>query len=147
MNLALQFDVERFLLPISTSLQDALNRVITESGKWTPMIQSVVFSFRQKSYSPENGGYHPVEIRITRLNDQWVFDYITDFSYCGLMPELEKEIDFDFGHGVTYVRYMGEVPITESSVTEVYSLWETNFLSYVEMGAFDEIKATVDSSI
>ncbi|EMD1178370.1 DUF2787 family protein [Vibrio harveyi] len=144
MNLTLQFDVERFLLPISTSLQDALKRVITESGKWTPMLQSVVFSFRQKSYSPENGGDHPVEIRISRLNDQWVFDYITDFSYCGLMPELEKEIDFDFGHGVAYVRYMGEVPITESSVAEFYSMWETNFLSYIGMDCFDEIKVTVD---
>ncbi|MCZ6375623.1 DUF2787 family protein [Vibrio parahaemolyticus] len=140
----LTFDVERLLLPISVDLQDALNRVISESGKWTPMIQSVVFSFRQESCNSENGGFHPVEIRITRLSDQWVFDYITDFSYCGLMPELEKEIDFDFGHGVAYIRYLGEVPITESSVAEFYSLWESNFLSYVEMGAFDEIKVTVD---
>ena len=138
------FSKNKLTLPVSVDLQDALNRVINESGKWTPMIQSVVFSFRQKSYSPENGGYHPVEIHISRLNDQWVFDYITDFSYCGLMPELEKEIDFDFGHGVAYIRYMGVVPITESSVTEFYSMWETNFLSYIGMDCFDEIKVTVD---
>ncbi|MEZ8287606.1 hypothetical protein BCU17_21495 [Vibrio splendidus] len=143
------FSKNKLTLPVSVDLQDTLNRVISESGKWTPMIQSVVFSFRQKSYSPENGGYHPVEVRITRLNDQWVFDYITDFSYCGLMPELEKEIDFDFGHGVAYIRYMGEVPITESSVAEssvaeFYSMWETNFLSYIGMDCFDEIKVTVD---
>ena len=140
----LTFDVERLLLPVSVDLQDALNRVISESGKWTPMIQSVVFSFRQESYNSENGGFHPAELRITRLNDQWIFDYITDFSYCGLMPELEKEIDFDFGHGVAYIRYMGEVPITESSVAEFYSMWETNFLSYIEMGCFDGIQVTVD---
>ncbi|EDL51453.1 hypothetical protein VSAK1_09173 [Vibrio mediterranei AK1] len=140
----LTFDVERLLLPVSVDLQDTLNRVISESGKWTPMIQSVVINFREKSYSPENGGYHPVEIRISRLNDQWVFDYITDFSYCGLMPELEKEIDFDSGHGVAYIRYMGEVPIIESSVAEFYSMWETNFLSYIGMDCFDEIKVTVD---
>ncbi|MEZ9747571.1 DUF2787 family protein [Vibrio splendidus] len=138
------FSKNKLTLPVSVDLQDTLNRVISESGKWTPMIQSVVFSFHQKSYSPENGGYHPVEIRITRLNDQWIFDYITDFSYCGLMPELEKEIDFDFGHGVAYIRYMGEVPITESSVAEFYSMWETNFLSYIGMDCFDEIKVTVD---
>ncbi|CAK3966061.1 DUF2787 domain-containing protein [Vibrio crassostreae] len=138
------FSKNKLTLPVSVDLQDTLNRVISESGKWTPMIQSVIFSFRQKSYSPENGGYHPVEVRITRLNDQWVFDYITDFSYCGLMPELEKEIDFDFGHGVAYIRHMGEVPITESSVAEFYSMWETNFLGYIGMDCFDEIKVTVD---
>ncbi|MFA0494662.1 DUF2787 family protein [Vibrio sp. 10N.222.54.B11] len=140
----LTFDVERLLLPVSVDLQDTLNGVISESGKWTPMIQSVVINFRDKSYSSEDGGFHPVEIRITRLGDQWVFDYITDFSYCGLIPELEKEIDFDFGHGVAYIRYMGEVPITESSVAEFYSMWETNFLSYIGMDCFDEIKVTVD---
>ncbi|MEZ8138872.1 DUF2787 family protein [Vibrio splendidus] len=140
----LTFDVERLLLPVSVDLQDTLNGVISESGKWTPMIQSVVINFRDKSYSSEDGGFHPVEIRITRLGDQWVFDYITDFSYCGLIPELEKEIDFDFGHGVAYIRYMGEVSITEPSVAEFYSMWETNFLSYIGMDCFDEIKVTVD---
>lgn len=138
------FSKNKLTLPVSVDLQDTLHRVISESGKWAPMIQSVVINFREKSSCPENGGYHPVEIRISRLNDQWVFDYITDFSYCGLMPELEKEIDFDFGHGVVYIRYMGEVPITESSVAEFYSMWETNFLSYIGMDCFDEIKVTVD---
>ena len=138
------FSKNKLTLPVSVDLQDTLNRVINESGKWTPMVQSVVINFREKSYSPENGGYHPVEIRISRLNDQWVFDYITDFSYCGLMPELEKEIDFDFGHGVAYIRYMGEVPIIESSVAEFYSMWETNFLSYVGMDCFDEIEVSID---
>ncbi len=55
----LTFDVERLLLPVSVDLQDALNRVISESGKWTPMIQSVVFNFRDSSYSSENGGFSP----------------------------------------------------------------------------------------
>ncbi|MHC6528731.1 DUF2787 family protein [Vibrio proteolyticus] len=146
MNLTLQFDVERFLLPINIDLQDALNRICNESGKVSPSTQAVTINFRERAYSPENGGYHPVEIRITRLNDQWAFDYITDFSYCGLMPELEKEIDFDFGHGVAYIRYMGEVPITESSVAEFYSMWESNFLSYIGMDCFDEIKVMVDDA-
>ncbi|MDF4628640.1 DUF2787 family protein, partial [Vibrio parahaemolyticus] len=34
--------------------------------------------------------------------------------------------------------------ITSSEVMEFYSMWESNFLSYVEMGVFDEIKVTVD---
>lgn len=146
MNLTLQFDVERFLLPISIDLQNALNRICNESGKVSSSTQAVTVNFRERAYCPENGGYHPIEISISRLNDLWVFDYITDFSYCGLMPELEKEIDFDFGHGVAYIRYMGEVPITESSVAEFYSMWETNFLSYVGMDCFDEIKVMAEEA-
>ncbi|HCG5526160.1 TPA: DUF2787 domain-containing protein [Vibrio parahaemolyticus] len=141
----LVFDTDRLLLPISTSLQDTLNRVISEPGKWTPMIQSVVINFRDSSYSLENGGWHPVEIRLVRLYDRWVFDYITDFAYCGgPYPELVKEMDFNFSSGTASFSYVPELPITSSEVMEFYSMWESNFLRYVEMGVFDEIKVTVD---
>ncbi|WP_188010031.1 DUF2787 family protein [Vibrio parahaemolyticus] len=141
----LTFDVERLLLPVSVDLQDALNRVISESGKWTPMIQSVVINFRDSSYSSESGGWHPVEIRLVRLYDQWIFDYITDFAYCGgPYPELVKEVDFNFSSGTASFSHVPELPITSSEVMEFYSMWESNLLSYVEMGVFDEIKITVD---
>ncbi|HHK8637530.1 TPA: DUF2787 domain-containing protein [Vibrio parahaemolyticus] len=141
----LTFDVERLLLPVSVDLQDVLNQLISESGKWTPMIQSVVINFRDSSYSSESGGWHPVEIRLVRLYDQWIFDYITDFAYCGgPYPELVKEVDFNFSSGTGSFSYVPELPITSSEVMEFYSMWESNFLSYVEMGVFDEIKVTVD---
>lgn len=141
----LTFDVERLLLPVSVDLQDALNRVISESGKWSPMSQSVVINFRDLSYSSENGGWHPVEIRLVRLYDQWIFDYITDFAYCGgPYPELIKEVDFNFSSGTASFSYVQELPITNSEVMEFYSIWESNFLSYVEMGVFDEIKVTAE---
>ncbi|EOX4964135.1 DUF2787 family protein [Vibrio alginolyticus] len=142
----LTFDVERLLLPVSVDLQDALNRVISESGKWTPMIQSVVINFRDSSYNAESrSGFHPVEIRLVRLYDQWIFDYITDFAYCGgPYPELVKEVDFNFSSGTASFSYVPELPITSNEVMEFYSMWESNFLSYVEMGVFDEIKVTVD---
>ncbi|TOO42057.1 DUF2787 family protein [Vibrio parahaemolyticus] len=142
----LTFDVERLLLPVSVDLQDALNRVISESGKWTPMIQSVVINFRDSSYNAESrSGFNPIEIRLVRLYDQWIFDYITDFAYCGgPYPELIKEVDFNFSSGTASFSYVPELPITSSEVMEFYSMWESNFLSYVEMGVFDEIKVTVD---
>ncbi|MER0369793.1 DUF2787 domain-containing protein [Vibrio vulnificus] len=141
----LTFDVERLLLPVSVDLQDTLSRVLTESGKWTPMIQSMVFNFRDTTYSVEDGGWHPVEVRLVRLYDQWIFDYITDFAYCGgPYPELVKEVDFNFSSGTVGFSYVPELPITSSEVMEFYSLWESNFLSYVEMDVFDEIKVTVD---
>ncbi|EKB3555037.1 DUF2787 domain-containing protein [Vibrio fluvialis] len=143
--MSLVFNTERFLLPVRIDLQDALNRVISKSGKWTPMIQSVVFNFRDSSYSSENGGFHPVEIRLVRCNDQWIFDYITDFAYCGgPYPELVKEVDFNFSSGTASFSYVPDLPITSNDVAEFYSMWESNFLSYVEMGVFDEIKVTVD---
>ena len=109
------------------------------------MIQSVVFNFRDSSYSSGNGGFHPVEIRLVRCNDQWIFDYITDFAYCGgPYPELVKEVDFNFSSGTASFSYVPELPITSNDVAEFYSMWETNFLSYVEMGVFDELKVTVD---
>ncbi|EKO3564786.1 DUF2787 domain-containing protein [Vibrio metschnikovii] len=141
----LTFDVKRLLLPVSVDLQDALNRVISESGKWSSMSQSVVINFRDLSYSSENGGWHPVEIRLVRLYDQWIFDYITDFAYCGgPYPELVKEVDFNFSSGTASFSYVQELPITNSEVMEFYSIWESNFLSYVEMGVFDEIKVTAE---
>ncbi|MGL1336736.1 DUF2787 domain-containing protein [Vibrio parahaemolyticus] len=142
----LTFDVERLLLPVSVDLQDALNRVFSESGKWTPMIQSVVFNFRDSSYNAESrSGFHPIEIRLVRLYDQWIFDYITDFAYCGgPYPELVKEVDFNFSSGTASFSYVPELLITSSEIMEFYSMWESNFLSYVEMGVFDEIKVTVD---
>ncbi|WP_165310221.1 DUF2787 domain-containing protein [Vibrio ziniensis] len=143
--MSLVFNTERFLLPVSIDLQDALNRVISKSGKWTPMIQSVVFNFRDSSYSSENGGFHPIEIRLVRCNDQWIFDYITDFAYCGgPYPELVKEVNFNFSSETASFSYVPDLPITSNDVAEFYSMWETNFLSYVEMGVFDEIKVTVD---
>ncbi|ENM5890973.1 MULTISPECIES: DUF2787 domain-containing protein [Vibrio] len=143
--MSLVFNTEKFLLPVSIDFQDALNRVISKSGKWTPMIQSVVFNFRDSSYSSENGGFHPVEIRLVRCNDQWIFDYITDFAYCGgPYPELVKEVDFNFSSGTASFSYVQDLPITSNDVAEFYSMWETNFLGYVEMGVFDEIKVTVD---
>jgi hypothetical protein len=141
----LVFDTERLLLPVSADLQDALNRVISESGKWTPMIQSVVINFRDKSYSFEDGGFHPVEIRLVRLSDQWVFDYITDFAYCGgPYPELVKEADFNFSSGTASFSYVPELPITNSEVMDFYSMWETNFLSYIGIDCFDEIQVTIE---
>ncbi|MFP1454338.1 DUF2787 family protein [Escherichia coli] len=38
-------------------------------------------------------GFHPVQWLIE--DNEWYFDYVTDFSYMGrVYPELEKEMDF-----------------------------------------------------
>ena len=141
----LTFDKERLRLPMSIALQDQLNKLATESGKATSVTNALTFNFRDKSYSAESGGWHPVEIRIVRLYDQWIFDYITDFAYCGgPYPELVKDVDFNFSSGTVGFSYVPELPITSSEVMEFYSMWESNFLSYIGMDCFDEIEVTVD---
>jgi hypothetical protein len=139
------FSKNKLTLPVSAALQDALNRVISESGKWTSMIQSVVINFRDSNYSFEDGGFHPVEIRLVRLYDQWLFDYITEFAYCGgLYPELVKEVDFNFSSRTASFSYVLELPIASSEVMEFYLRWETNFLSYIGIGCFDEIQVIIE---
>ncbi|HAS6280272.1 TPA: DUF2787 domain-containing protein [Vibrio vulnificus] len=141
----LTFNVERLLLPVSVDLQDVLNIIVDRSHKLTSSTQSLVINFRDSTYSAESGGYHPVEIRLVKTGEQWVFDYITDFSYVGYpYPELVKEVDFDFSSGLAQFLYQFEESITDERVHEFYSMWESNFLSYVEMDAFDEIEVTID---
>ncbi len=141
----LTFNVERLLLPVSVDLQDVLNIIVDRSHKLTSSTQSLVINFRDSTYSAESGGYHPVEIRLVKTGEQWVFDYITDFSYVGYpYPELVKEVDFDFSSGLANFLYQFEESITDEQVHEFYSIWESNFLSYVEMDAFDEIEVAVD---
>ncbi|EPN4991793.1 DUF2787 family protein [Vibrio vulnificus] len=143
----LTFNVERLLLPVSVDLQDVLNMVVDRSHKLTSSTQSLVINFRDSSYvrNPENGGFHAIEIRLIREGKQWVFDYITDFSYVGYpYPELVKEVDFDFSSGLANFLYQFEESITDERVHEFYSMWESNFLSYVEMDAFDEIEVAID---
>ncbi|MDF5024116.1 DUF2787 domain-containing protein [Vibrio parahaemolyticus] len=139
----LTFNVDR--LPVSVDLQDVLTMIVDRSHKLTSSTKSLVINFRDSSYSAERGGYHPVEVRLVRDGEQWKFDYITDFSYVGYpYPELVKEIDFDFSSGLANFLYQFEESIADERVHEFYSMWETNFLSYVDMDAFDEIEVTVD---
>ena len=48
----------------------------------------VIINFRDKSYSSENGGYHPVEIHVDSKGNVLS---ITDFAYFGMYPFTELE--------------------------------------------------------
>lgn len=139
----LTFDTEGLQLPVSVALQQLLNGKLEGSGHLTESTTALTFNFRDKSYSAESGGWHPVEIRIYLKNKCWHFDYITDFSYQGsVYPELAKEVDFDFGSGYAFLVYQGDMLLSE--VTDFYKLWESNFVEYVKMDCFDEIRITAE---
>lgn len=91
--------------------------------------KAVTLNFRDPNYSADNGGYHPVEIRLENNNNHWRICYITDFCYVGsgYMAELIKELDFDFSSGL-FQNLFGSFPIEQAR--EVYQVWEANFLYY-----------------
>lgn len=121
-------------LPVSTKFAHALQTLLNE--KQTDA-ESVTINFRDPTYSPESGGFHPVEIRLERQGNKWHFCYITDFAYVGSGPyaELSKELDFDFQSGV-FQNLFGVFPIEQA--TDMYKIWEGNFLYYwLEMSVFE----------
>jgi hypothetical protein len=113
-------------LPVSKSLADALIAII-DQDKLTG--EAVTINFRDPDYSAEKGGFHPVEIRLEKRSDAWQFCYITDFCYVGsgYTAELAKDLDFDFQAGV-FQNLFGIFPIEQA--TDMYQIWESNFLHY-----------------
>lgn len=138
----LNFNPDGFAVPVDPNLIKQLE-LLTDKEEIATGVSSLVFNFRDKSYSPDMGGYHPVEIRIYLEGDMWHFDYITDFSYQGSgYPELVKDIDFDFTANKLYVLFMPVRAITAD--IEIFNLWLDNFLSYLTYEVFDEITVCGD---
>ncbi len=129
-------------LPLSKAFQRCLSQVLRQPRD--KQSDHMTINFRDKSYSAENGGYHPVEIALNKTDENhYSILYITDFSYCGgPYPELERDLDFDIGNGMAFSRYAGWQNIRHSSVIELYELWESNFIVYQEMEAYDEIEVS-----
>ena len=138
------------LLPISSKLSQCLVDALNQHPELHSLLEkanSVTFNFRDKSYSAENGGFHPVEIALTKEADKtWQYAYITDFAFMGNhYPELAKELDFDFLSGEWFASYLSDYSSIKNNASsaELYSLWEGNFLAYSSMGMYDEIEINV----
>jgi len=105
--------------------------------------EAVVLNFRDPNYSADDGGYHPVEIRLKNEGDGWRFCYITDFSFVGngYMAELAKDLDFDFDAGVLQCLH-GTYPIEQA--IEIFQVWESNFVYYAMVSKVFTIQAIAD---
>lgn len=131
-------------LKISTKLLATLNKIIAEEDLTTE-VTNITVNFRDCSYNCEAGGYHPVEIALQKEqeDDLWRLLYITDFCYYGYpYAELVKDLDFAFNTETFFAMYCSPRPITHHSVKDIFELWQHNFLSYLEFGAFDQIKVS-----
>ncbi|ODW58660.1 hypothetical protein BBL88_06365 [Vibrio parahaemolyticus] len=104
--------------------------------------KTVTINFRDSSYSPEADGFHPVEVCFTKFNGSHChLLYITNFSFSSsYSPELARDLDFDIGNNAFFARYSGWQCLDSNDVREIYQLWERNFLAYLDMDAYDEIK-------
>lgn len=119
-------------LPVSPVFAQALAELVKNIDS-----KAVTINFRDPDYSPQTGGFHPVEIRLEKSADQWQLCYITDFCYVGYQGqwELVKELDFDFSCGV-FQSISGLLVI--EAAAELYPIWEQNFLCYwQEMDVFN----------
>lgn len=105
--------------------------------------EAVVLNFRDPKYSANDGGYHPVEMRLENEGDGWRFCYITDFCYIGsgYMAELTKNMDFDFDAGV-FQNMFGTYAIKQA--IEIFQVWETNFVYYAMVSKVFTIQALAD---
>jgi len=106
--------------------------------------KAVTINFRDPNYSSDDGGYHPVEIRLENEGDCWRFCYITDFCYVGsgFCTELAKDLDFDFDAGV-FQNLHGIYPIKQA--IEMFQIWESNFVYYAMISKVFTIAVSEDS--
>ncbi len=103
--------------------------------------RAVTINFRDPNYSVDDGGYHPVEIRLENEGDFWRFNYITDFTYVGsgYMAELAKDLSWCFDSGV-FQNLFGTYPVEET--IDIFQVWETNFVYYAMVSKVFKITIT-----
>lgn len=139
------------LLPVSNKLKSLLNQALYDYLTQTTQLnrQSAdryTFNFRDASYDAENGGFRPVEIAISQQSSgEWNIEYITEFAYFrSYYPELERSMDFDISNNSWFTSHSGWLSLKthQQDAKELYQLWEGNFIAYVEMEAYDQIKVS-----
>lgn len=130
------FNQDGISLPVSQALLILLNQEAERTNLDLVRCTQITFHFRNPGYSAEQGGVHPVEIRLVRGLDDWLFDYVTDFSYQGLGQDAElcKELDFNFLDGEHVMQGWGPLRLAEAR--ELFALWQRNFIAYCGLECF-----------
>jgi len=140
----LNINIQGLALPVSQRLVDIFNQQLIETELPTHPLRGITVCFKDSTYSPENGGYHPVEIGVSS-NDEgnWRFEYITDLANTGgTFPELEKEVDFNFLDDKLYSMFLPPLPLSHPDSVDFYQVWESNFISYLKMECYDRVVVT-----
>ncbi|EJG1885652.1 DUF2787 domain-containing protein [Vibrio parahaemolyticus] len=130
---------------VSTSFLQLLSQHCQASLGSKATSQRLTLRFRDKSYSAESDGYHPVDIGLTITdNANMTIVYITDFAYVGKhYPTLKRHIDFDFRHQLYFTVDTGWQRFQSSQVECLYREWERRFMEHVREGIYGDIKLIV----
>lgn len=134
--MTIPFNRDGISLPVCQSLLIMLSQQAERTDLDLGRCTQLTFNFRNPGYSAEQGGVHPVEIRLVRGLDDWLFDYVTDFSYQGLGQDAElcKELDFNFLDGEHFMQGWGPLRLAEAR--ELFELWQRNFIAYCGLECF-----------
>ena len=134
--MTIPFYRDGFALPVTPALLTQLHQALANTTLDLERLTQLTFNFRSPTYSSEQGGAHPVEIRLIRGLDGWLFDYVTDFSYQGLGHDAElcKEIDFNFLDGEHTM--LGWGPLRLAEARELFDIWQSNFIAYCRLECF-----------
>ena len=134
--MTIPFYRDGFALPVTPALLALLSQEAERTDLDLGRCTQLTFNFRNPGYSVEQGGVHPVEIRLIRGLDGWLFDYVTDFSYQGLGHDAElcKELDFNFLDGEHIM--LGWGPLRLAEARELFDIWQSNFIAYCRLECF-----------
>ncbi len=134
--MTIPFHRDGFALPVCQALLTLLSQEAERTDLDLGRCTQLTFNFRNPGYSAEQGGVHPVELRLIRGLDGWLFDYVTDFSYQGLGPDAElcKELDFNFLDGEHTM--LGWGPLRLAEARELFDIWQSNFIAYCRLECF-----------
>ncbi|QXW30923.1 DUF2787 domain-containing protein [Aeromonas sanarellii] len=134
--MTIPFYQDGFALPVCQALQVILCQEAERTDLDLGHCTQLTFNFRNPGYSAEQGGVHPVEIRLVRGLDDWLFDYVTDFSYQGLGQDVElcKELDFNFLDDEHFMQGWGLLRLAEAR--ELFDIWQRNFIAYCRLECF-----------
>ncbi|WP_299141411.1 DUF2787 family protein [uncultured Vibrio sp.] len=127
-------------LPISQALLGILNSALS---KHPELIEGhYILHFSNKHYCAEQGGYHPIEVTLTKDgHNVYSILCITDFSFNGYpYPTLERDIEFDFIHSAVFTRYSGIKSMSSPNIVKLYALWESTFIANFREGAYNLIE-------
>ncbi|KDN30355.1 hypothetical protein VFDL14_06405 [Vibrio fortis] len=101
----------------------------------------ITIRFQDSSYHPKGGGFHPVSITVEVKGSHIDLMEITDLIYEETgTPELVPDLAFDFANDVAFARFSGWLGMYLQETTELYGMWECNFIAYVEMSAYDQVQ-------
>ncbi len=129
-------------LNVPESFIDVIVNAITEGRDFVGVAKAIILNFRDPDYSPEVGGFHPVEVRLEKQATSWQLVYITDFSYQGRVDsELVKEIDVCFVIKRVYHMLVGW--LSEREGKDLLTLFVANFVEYYNTGCY-QVSITTD---